>query len=67
VDERMRQLWEVAELAKQVRRKQKDYFRTRTLQDLRESKDYERKLDAALIELTGGKAPTLFPEPDGAA
>lgn len=33
----------------------------------REDLDYKRRVDQALIELAGGKAPTLFPDPDGAA
>lgn len=54
-------------LVRRMRMTQKAYFKRRDATVLRESKDLERRCDAALIELAGGKAPTLFSGPDGAA
>ncbi len=53
---------ELARLAKQVRDAQKRYFRTRTPSDLRESKDHERRLDAAITAVLDPPTPDLFPE-----
>jgi hypothetical protein len=48
---------ELAELAKRMRDKQKEYFRTRSTAVLEESKELERRFDAAVSEVLD---PQLF-------
>jgi hypothetical protein len=51
---------ELAELAKRMRDKQKEYFRTRDTGVLEESKELERRFDAVVSQVLD---PQLFSEP----
>ena len=51
---------DLAKLAKNTRDAQKTYFRTRSTEDLRISKDWERRLDKAVAMVLA--PPDLFPE-----
>lgn len=52
---------EVIELGRKMRELQRRYFRDRTQGNLQESKDAERRFDAALAELSSGTtSPGLF-------
>lgn len=43
---------ELAKLVKEMREKQREYFRTRNASILRESKDLERRVDRAVEEIS---------------
>ena len=49
------------ELVARMRAKQKEYFRTRTTEVLRECKDLERRVDESLTQTT--KTPSMFDTP----
>lgn len=51
---------DLAAIVRQMRKLQRDYFRTRDQGTLRESKDMERRVDAALEHLAGTAQPGLF-------
>jgi hypothetical protein len=55
-------LGELAALVGRCRAKQKEYFRTRDATVLRECKDLERRVDAAVEEAE--RTPGLFDSPD---
>lgn len=54
---------ELARLGRDMRAKQKDYFRTRDQGTLRESKDMERRFDAAVKSVLDPPNPGLFGRP----
>lgn len=55
-------LQELAKLASSVRDAQRRYFRDRSPQNLNMSKDWERRLDAAVQEILEPQNPGLFDE-----
>jgi hypothetical protein len=56
---------ELAELVRQMRRKQSDYFARRHVTTLKEARDLERRVDKALVEVLDGQARDLFQQGRG--
>lgn len=54
---------EFRDLVRRMRAKQKDYFRSRSPETLRECKDLERRVDEALESRV--KTPSMFDQEDG--
>ncbi len=55
-------LEELAKLGRSMRDAQRKYFRDRSPQNLNVSKDWERRLDAAVAEVLDDNGPGLFDE-----
>ncbi len=50
----------LARLVRDMRQHQKDYFRTKSGEELTASKDYEKRVDAAVKEVLEPTGPDLF-------
>lgn len=51
---------DLARLVRDMRKWQRDYFRTKEAKALNASKDYERRVDEAVREVLGDRQPGLF-------